>query len=70
MALSGRDHSSSDESDDYDREESGELGSESRSAGTFITVLGGLLNGLGFPIGVIFYVDESYGGDGGSLALP
>ena len=46
------------------------LGSESRSDGTFGTGLGGLLHGLGFTLGVTRYASESCGGEGGSLAVP
>ena len=63
-------YSFSDESDDYDEEESDKLGPESGPAGTLVTGLGGLLYGLGFNLGVTLSADESYGGDGGSLALP
>ena len=43
---------SADESDDCDEEEYDKLGSESRSAGTFSAGFGGLLRGVGFPLGV------------------
>ena len=33
-------------------------------------VLGGLLCGLGFTLGLMLYADELCGGDGGSLAAP
>ena len=36
----------------------------------YVTRLGGFLHGLGFPLGVTLYYDESCDGDGGSLALP
>ena len=39
---------------DFDEEEYDKLRSESGSAGTFGTGLGGLLHGLGFPLGVMF----------------
>ena len=40
----------SDESDEYEKEESDKLGSESGSAGTFGVGFGGLLRGVGFPL--------------------
>ena len=40
---------SSDESDESDEGESKNLGSESGSAGTFGTGLGGLMHGVGLP---------------------
>ena len=61
---------SSDESDESDKEESYELGYESGSAGKFDTGLGGLLNGLGLPLGVTLSSGESCDGDEGSLAVP
>ena len=61
---------SSDESDHSNKEEYDELGSESGLAGTFGNGLGRLLRGLGIPLGVTLSADESYDGDGGSLALP
>ena len=60
----------SDESDESDEEESEKIGSESRSAVTFGTGLGGLFSGVGFPLGVILSDYESCDGDGGSLAIP
>ena len=36
----------------------------------FVTVLGGLLRGVGLTLGVTIFVDESCGGDIGSLAVP
>ena len=36
----------------------------------FSTILGGLLRGLWFPVGVMLYYDESCNGDVGSLAKP
>ena len=36
----------------------------------FGTGLGGLLCGLGFPLGVMISYDESCGGNGGSLTFP
>ena len=60
----------SDDPDDSDKEESAEPGSEYGSADTYGTGLGGLLRGLGIPLGVTLYDDESCNGDGGSLALP
>ena len=59
----------SDESDDSDEEKYDELGSESRSAGTSGTRLGGFLRGLGFPLGVTISADESCNGNRVSLAL-
>ena len=59
-----------DESDDYDEGEYGKLGSESVSAGMYGTGLGGLLRGLGFPLGVTLFSDQSCDGDGGSLVFP
>ena len=44
--------------------------SESRSTGTFGTELGGLLSGVGFPLGVNISDQNPCNGDGGSLALP
>ena len=53
----------SDESNDSDEEEYKKPGSESGSAGTYGTGLGVLLHGVGFPLGVTLYSDESlYGG--------
>ena len=63
-------YSSSDDSDESNKEEFDELGYESRSTGTFSTGLSGLLCGEGFPLGVTFHADESCGDDVGSLALP
>ena len=40
------------------------------SAGTLGTVLGRLLCGIAFPLGVTVSTDESCDGDGGSLAVP
>ena len=45
-------------------------GSKSGSADTFGTVLGGLLCGLVFPLGVTIYDNETCDGDWGSLAVP
>ena len=56
-----------DQSDETDKEESDKLGCESGSAGTFVTVLGGLLHGVVLPSGVNIYDDISCDGDGGSL---
>ena len=61
---------SPDESDYSDEEEYDRLGSESGSAGTFGTGLGGLPRGLGFPLGVTLSADESCGDGRGSLAIP
>ena len=61
---------SSDESDESDKEEYDELGSESRSAGIYGTILYELLHGLGIPLGVTLSYDESWDGDGGSLSPP
>ena len=58
---------SSDKSDEYKEEEYEKLGSESGSAGTFGTRLGGSLSGIGLPLGVTLSTDESCIGDGGSL---
>ena len=44
--------------------------SESRSYGMYSIVLGGLLHGLGNPLGVTLSADESCDVDGGSLASP
>ena len=60
----------SDESDDSDKEEYDKLGSESGSACTHSTGLGGLLCGLGINLGVTISADESWDGDRGSFALP
>ena len=60
----------SNESDDSDQEESEKLGSESGSARTYGTRLGGFLRGLGFPLGVMVSTDESRNGDGGLLKFP
>ena len=59
-----------DDSDESDEEESEKFGSESRSDGTFITGLGGMLSGLGLPLSVTISADESCDGDGGSFAIP
>ena len=53
-------YSPSDESDGYDIGEFDKLGSESGSAGTFITGFGGLLHGVGFPL-VIRNLDKLAG---------
>ena len=60
---------SSDELYDSDKEEPDKLGSELGSDGTCGTWLGGLMRGLGLPLGVTLSADESCGGDGGLLAL-
>ena len=60
----------SDESDEFNEEESDKLGYESWSSNTYSTRLGGLLRGLGIPLGVTLTDDESFGSDGGSLAPP
>ena len=60
-------YSSSGESDKYNKEESDELGSESRSSGTFGIGLGGFLHGVGLPLGVTISDGELCYGDGGSL---
>ena len=64
------DYSLSDKSDESDKQESDELGSASGSACTYSTGLGGLLYGARFHLGVTISSDESYNGDGGSLAVP
>ena len=56
-------YSPTDESDEFDEEESDKLGSESRSYGTFGTVLVGLLRGVGFSLDVTISVDDSCDGD-------
>ena len=53
-----------------DKEEYDKLGSESGSAGTLGTGLGGLLRGVRFTLGVTLSANKSCGGDWGSLALP
>ena len=58
-------YSSSDELYESKEEESDELGSESGSAGTSGTILGGLLRGAGFPLDVMISNDDSYDGDEG-----
>ena len=63
-------YSSSDESDESDKEESDKLGYEFRSAGTFSIILGVLLRGVGLHLGVIIYADDAFDVDGGSLAVP
>ena len=55
------------ESDGSNEEESDKLGSESESAGTFSAKFGGLLCGVGFPLGVTISAYESCDGDGGPL---
>ena len=60
----------SGELDDLKKEEYDEPGSESGSAGTFVTILGGLLHGVGLTLGITFYADEFFNGDGGSLVFP
>ena len=59
-----------DESDKSGEEEYDGIGSESGSASTFSTGLGGLLHGVGLTLGVVIYADDSCDGDGGSLAVP
>ena len=59
----------SDESDNSDKGESDELGSESGSSGTYFTGLGGLFHGLLFTFYVTLSADKSFNGDRGSLAL-
>ena len=59
---------SSVESDEYDKEEYDKIGYGSWSDGMFSTGLGGFLCGVGFPLGVRLSADESFSGDGGSLA--
>ena len=61
-------HSSSDKSDESDEEDYDELGSESGSSGTFGTILGALLRGVEFSLGVTLSDAESCDGNGGSLA--
>ena len=61
---------SSYESDDFDKEEYGEIWSKSGWSGTFSTILGRFLRGLVFPLGFEFSAGESCDGDGGSLAIP
>ena len=60
----------SDESYEYDKEEYEELGYGSGLADTFGTGLGGLLRGVGLPLGVTLSADESCGVEWGSLAVP
>ena len=57
----------SDESDGFNEEEYKELGYESGSAGTFGTLLGELLCGVGFPLCVTLSADDFCDGDGRSL---
>ena len=57
-----------DESEEYDEEEYDKPGSESGSAGTLGTVLGGLLHGVGLPLGVMISSDEPRDSDAGSIA--
>ena len=59
----------SDESYESNYKEFDKFGSESGSAGTFGTGLGGFLSGVGFVLGVISYANESCDGDGVPLAL-
>ena len=61
---------SSNELYESEKEESKKLGSESSSAVMFGTGLVGLLHCVVFTLGVTIYADESYDGDGGSLAVP
>ena len=48
-----------DESDEFDKEESDKPGSGSGLAGTFGTRMGGLLRGVGLPLGLTLSDDES-----------
>ena len=57
-------------SDESDEEESEKLGSESGLSGTFGTRFGGLSRGSVLPLGVTLSADDSFDGDGGSLAVP
>ena len=57
----------SDDSDESDKVKYDKLGSESGSSGMFCNVLGGSFRGVGLPLGVPLYADESFDGDGGSL---
>ena len=63
-------YSSSGGKDESYKEYSDKLGSESGSAGTFGTGLGGLLRVVGFPLGATLYDYELFDGDGGSLYIP
>ena len=56
-----------DESDESDEEESEKIGSASESADTFGNELGGLLRGIGLPLDVTLYDDETCDGDGGLI---
>ena len=60
----------SDESDEPDKEESDKPGSESGSDSKFGTVLGGLLCGVGFPLGVTLSADKSWNDYERSLSFP
>ena len=59
-----------DRSDESKEEESYRLNSESGSASTFTTGLGGFLYGLGLTLCVMVSDDDSCNGEGGSIALP
>ena len=60
----------SDKSDGFNKEKSDKLRSKYGSGGMFSTGLGGLLHGVGFPLGVTLSDDDSCDGDGGSLSVP
>ena len=57
----------SDESHESDEEEYEKIGCESRSAGTFGTVMSWSFHGVGFPLGVTLYYDDSCDCDWGLL---